>query len=304
MKILHAGIAGILLLTGCAGGRISVMKTADAVTAEAAKPDYDIAALSALASGFKAGYISDKKLLQYSDAELARLFSALSDVTFYLPEQDTYVELQERVFRNKSVRNTCDKADIRSMYKAYLGARMFAKADALRKKFPDIKFYSMPEKVVSDLPPGRNSWRVYNVLDEGKTVELRDSHLGSGSKVAMLMLPGCEVAEAAMQKILAAPDLAPAFRRHGMVMTNRVNAESVALWKSHFNFPEVFLAYKASDFPGFDFHSSPTFYFLVDGKVRYSFSGWSRRENPDYGRNELLKGFAAISVSTSPAAAQ
>jgi len=102
-----------------------------------------------------------------------------------------------------------------------------------------------------------------------------------------------------MQKILENPVLAPIFRRHGAVLTSRINAESVALWKSHFNFPEVYLAYKATDFPGFDFHSSPYFYFLMDGKIKHSFSGWSRKDKPDYGLNEMLKGFAAISVSTA-----
>ena len=292
---MHFSLALLLLAAGCAGSRVTALKTADAVTKESAKDAYDAPTISRLASAFSMDDFSDKRLKLYSDVELNRLYAALSAATFYFPEHADQVAMQENVFKEKSARNTCGKSDVRDMYKTYLGARMFDKASAIRKQFPDIKLYSMPEKIISDPLPSVTAWRVYNVPDEGKTIELTASQLGKGPKIAMLILPGCEVSETAMKSILDDPELGPVFRRQGTVLTNRVNAETVALWKSHFGFPEVYLTYKASDFPGFDFDSSPTFYFLVDGKIKYSFTGWNNKSDPNHGKTEMLKGLAAIS---------
>lgn len=294
-------LAALFFVAGCGGSRQAILRTADAVAEEAVKEDYDITAMAKLAAGFNPKDFSGKRIRRYSDSELDRLGAVLGTVTFYFPENYEQVEMLESVFVEMSERNILDEPGIRGMYRTYLGARLFSKAAELRQRFPGIKFYSMPEKIVSELPPGVKAWRVYAVPDDGRTIEAKASKLGEGRKIVMLMLPGCGVSEKAMRELLDDPAFGPAFQGHGVVLTSRINAESVALWKSHFAFPEVYLAYKSSDFPGFDFDSSPNFYFLRDGAIKYNFTGWSNNGNPDFGRTEMTKGLAAISVSSEPA---
>jgi len=295
---LFSVLVTLPFLSGCAGPDAGVLKRADKIDKTASKPGYSLAVIAGLAAGIKHEDFSAEKVKHYSDAELTRLYETLSGITFLFPEYDSHVALQEKVFQEKVARRIYNEHDTKDMYKTYLGARMFGKATEIKQQFPDIKFFSMPEKIISDNPAGATLWRVYNVPDEGKTIELKALPLDRGTRVVMVMLPGCAMGEAAMEEIMAAPDLAPAFRKYGTVITNRFNAESVALWKNHFNFPEVYLAYKASDFPGFDFHTSPHFYFLRDGEIVSQLEGWGGASRKEENRSELLKGFQGISVST------
>lgn len=289
----------LLVAAGCATSHPRVLGVADQLTAEASKPDYDLSVVSRSAGRLKKKDFSNTTLKGYSDAELARLYTALANVTFLITEEEDYVVMQENVFQERSARGIRQKSDIEDMYSAYLDARMFDKAIALKRQHPEIEFYSMPEKIISNNPSGAARWRVYNVSDEGKTIELKELPLGRGPKVVMLMLPGCGVSEEAMKQLLADTSLGPIFRQYGAVMTKRMNAESVALWKSHFNFPEVYLAYKASDFPGFDFGISPNFYFLSDGKVISQVDGWRK----DW-RQKMVNNLVSVSITTPPVSAE
>lgn len=290
-----------VFISACASPQTKALRIAEGIMKS---NDPDPREVYSFASSFREGDFSTARLNKYPDAAVNRLYDALYRAAYYFPENSRYITMQENVFKEISARNIYTKSDIPNMYKIYLGARMFAKAADLRKRFPEIKLNPMPEKIISDIPPGSYAWRVYNVEDEGNTIELKALQFDKGPRVALLMLPGCEIAETAMGEILADPVLAPIFRERGTVITNRVNAGTIALWKKYFNFPEVYLAYKASDFPGFDFGSSPNFYFLWDGKIKYSFSGWSNPNIPGLGKNEMLKGLAAISISTSSVGAQ
>lgn len=295
---LFSVLVTLPFLSGCAGPDAGVLKRADEINKTASKPGYSLAVIAGLAERIKHKDFSAEKVKQYSDAELTRLYEALSSITFFFPEYDSHVAMQEKTFQEKVARHIHNERDTKDMYKTYLGARMFGKAREIKKRFPGIKLFSMPKNIISNNPAGAAPWRVYNVLDEGKTIELKALPLDRGARVVMVMLPGCAMGETAMEEIMAAPDLAPAFRKYGTVITNRFNAESVALWKNHFNFPEVYLAYKASDFHGFDFHSSPHFYFLRDGKIVSQLEGWGGANRKEENRSNLLKGFQGISVST------
>ncbi len=283
-------------MSGCEGAKTKALKCADEINKVASKPGENLTVIPGLAKGIISNDFSAKKIKQYSDAELTQLCEALSNITFYFPEYESHVLMQEKVFQEKVARHIQNDHDITDVFKAFIGARMFEKAAAIKKQFPAIKRFSMPEKIISDNPTGAARWRVYTVPDSGKTIELKALPLDKGPRVVMVMLPGCAMGEAAMEEIMAASDLAPAFRKYGTVLTNRVNAESVALWKSHFKFPEVYLAYRASDFPGFDFHISPHFYFLKDGKIISQLEGWGGPNHREENKNNLLKAFQGISI--------
>jgi len=102
-----------------------VLGVADQLTAEASKPDYDLSVVSRSAGRLKNEDFSNTALKGYSDAELARLYTALANVTFLIPEEEDYVVMQEAVFQERSARGIRQKSDIEDMYSAYIVARMF-----------------------------------------------------------------------------------------------------------------------------------------------------------------------------------
>lgn len=271
------GIALLTVCAGCASSSTRNTKIADSILISEREPDLE--AISALAEGFRPSDFTQTSLGLYPEASLGRIFKALDRMSFFFPENSVYTDLQRKVFDEKVRRGTHSDSEVRRMFLAYLSARMFDEAASLKRLFPDIKLYSMPEKVLSGNSLATDTWRVYSVLDAGQTIMPKALPLGDGPRIVMLMLPGCEVAEKAMREILANPGVGQAFREHGVVITNRINAESVALWKSHFGFPEVYISYKASDFPGFDFNISPIFYFLKDGEIVWSASGWDKNSH-------------------------
>jgi hypothetical protein len=294
---MHATvIIGACFLVACAP-HTGILRTSDAILKAAANPETGPAEIHALAPGLTPSGLSESRIKKYSDEALARALKALAAVTFYFPEDETRVLLQERLLEDKIARKPLPSADIKEMYRTFLGARMFEKAKEIRARFPEIRFYSMPEKVVEDEKIlGENRWRAYGVPDDGKTIELKTLPLAEGPGVVMIMNPGCAMSEKAMSDILASEELAPYFRHYGIVLTKRLNAESVALWKTHFKFPSVHIAYKASDFPGFDFRISPHFYFLKDGEIVFSHKGWGGADHLEKNVAALKEGLGLLSV--------
>lgn len=299
-RIYAAVIAGVFFLTACAP-YADILRTSDAILKASENPETGLFEIHALAPGLNPSGLSESRIKKYSNDDLTKAFKALAVVTFYFPEDEPRVLLQERVFEHKIARGLLPSADIKEMYKTFLGARMFKKAQGIRTRFPEIQFYSMPEKVVEDGKVlSAEKWRAYGVPDDGKTVELEILPFAARPSVVMIMTPGCAVSEKAMEDILASAELAPYFRRYGAILTNKLNAESVALWKKHFKFPAVYIAYKASDFPDFNFRISPHFYSLKNGKIVFSHKGWGGADHLEKNIASLKEGFGLLSISKDP----
>ncbi|MBI4677326.1 MAG: hypothetical protein HY748_07060 [Elusimicrobia bacterium] len=302
-KDLTCAMALSVLLAGCAGPEVRVVKIAEKLHQIEARYEGDPAKIPGLAARFKMRDLSEQELKNYSDRTIRVLYDAVSQVTFHSPEEERFIGVQEAVLEEKLRRAPPNDYDIGSMYKTYLDARMFAKAESIKKRFPDTEFPSAPDVIISANPTGATRWRAYDVLDDGRKVELQALPLEEGWKVVMVMFPGCGVAERAMGEILSDPELAGAFKEHGLLVTALFDAEGVAKWRSHFGFRRIYIASKRSDFPGFEFSSSPRFYFMKRGKITFQFEGWSGSRGPQTSKASWLKGLLAVAdPATAPAA--
>lgn len=288
-----------VFMTGCTGHKVKITQLSEQIIKSTHKSPHDLSEITTFSSRLHKYNLSEKKLQKYPNKTINRLYKALRSITFLFPDWNTDVLLQEKVLKEKIHRRVYNDYDLEKMYETYLAARMFKKAIGIKNQFSKVQFPSMPETILSDNPSGAKLWRVYDVPDDGKTANLKILSLEKGLKVIMTMLPGCSVAEKAMADIMEDSELSKVFKKHGAVITKTFNAESVSLWKSHFNLSNVYIANKASDFPGFNLSSSPNFYFLKNGKIIFQFVGWGGIDELKECKAEMHKGFEAISVFLS-----
>lgn len=284
--------AVLALMTGC----VSPVRRNAGISEAILKDDRpDLVKVAAAAAGFRKRDFSEEQLGKYSDGELDRLYESLYRTTFYFPGQRGYIALQEEVLAEKAKRKRQTDEDAEHLHWAYVGARMFDRAAALRQKFPGGNYPAIPAQITgADI--GKTYWQAYEVSDGGKKAELGVLPLGSGPKVVMEMFTGCPTAEKALEEIMASPKLSAVFRKYGVLLTDRFDAVGVVLWKEHFKFTEVYIAHQRGDFPGVNFRTSPNFYFFSNGKILFSVSGWSNKAEPEAGPINLIKGFEAIAV--------
>jgi len=297
MKTKHLGWLLLAVFTvSCAGPQTRTLNIADGIMKSNSDPN--LSEVRSLAARFAEKDFTTTRLAQYPDAGLDRLYDALFRVSFFFPEHPSSVDFQARVLGEKLRRGHKIDSDIERMHKSYIGARRFTDAATIAGRFPGLKYSYIPP-TLTDETTGAAAWRAYGIPGSFEKVVLKPLPLGRGPRIVISMFPGCEITEAAVEEILADPVLSPLFREYGMLLTLRFDPRSMTLWRDHFNFPEVYIAYKPSDFPGFDFDFSPSIYFLQDGKIKHSVSGWRRNQNPNFGMDEMHKGLSAISITTA-----
>ncbi len=293
MRLERAVLVGIGLLTGCVSREAGVRHIAGKIQdVEFVRRLVDI---SRPAARLRDSELAESRLRTYSDETIERLYQALAHVTFFLAEQHRYVRLQQDVLSEKTRRHTRNRGDVKDMYKAYVGARLFDEARELRSISPEGEFPTIPEIVIASGVPAMARWRAYDVSDLGRTARLIELPLERGTSVVLTMWTGCSVSERALTDILNDGEFAERFRAHGLLLTERFDAVGVEKWKEHFKFSDVYIANKASDFPGLNFLASPQFFFLKGGKVVYEFRGWSSHEDSRT-RASLRRGMKALGI--------
>ena len=271
----------------CAPSEQRALIQARRVSAAGDRQPAEPAAVLEAARGLEASRLSPEQLRLYTTETVAAVHAAAATAAFYRPESKDMVLLEERALEEKLRRGDRAPRDLKRMFFAFMGARMFDQAAALRKRFPDIPFPSMPEKFLTAASPGPGR-PVYSVGEDWKSVELTALALDHGTRVAMLLFPGCPSAESATRDLLADPVTARVLREHGVLLTERFDAEGVAAWKRRFGLESFVIARRASDFPEFNFDSSPRFYFLKDGIVKSEMTGWGGSEGAEGNRASWL----------------
>ncbi|PJA16221.1 MAG: hypothetical protein CO113_14870 [Elusimicrobia bacterium CG_4_9_14_3_um_filter_62_55] len=284
-------LVAILAAMGCTGGRRGVLKIADEIGRK--ELVRDASSLKESAGLLRESDFVKRKLARYSNEEIRRLYKAIGRITFYLPGNRRFVDFQRNTLDELVRRDNVSEHDLRKMYKAYVGARLFDRAARLHEDFPHVRFPFIPKVTPGIATASAGSNNVFEVTDAGKTARLRGLDLAHGPRIVMVMWTGCAVSERALDDILDDARLRPLFRDHGVLLTQRFDSIGVHNWQERFDFSNVYVARDANDFPDFDFLTSPHFYFLKDGKVVYDFDGWKENGGPD---SHFLEGLAAAGL--------
>ena len=288
-------LMAVLLLAACAGPEARLKKVSPEVSAAGWK--HDMVAVSKLSASIKPEDLSPERLRGYSDETLDAVHDALVKISFYLPDEEGCALRQEKAFEEKVRRGKASGDDAERMYNAFIMSGLFEKAAAVRLRLPGDSLPEVPA-IISGADSVASGWRAYKISAEGKKAELV-SLPNDGARVVMVMRPGCEFAEMAADAIFSDPELGPAFRANGFMLTRKFDAAGVEAVKKRSNFDAVYIARRSSDFPGFSLlRISPTFYFVKDGKILDEFSGWANDEGGKYAKEKIRNGLAAIGITT------
>lgn len=294
--LVHLPLAALflILLSACAGPEARIVAASARVISAADKLPGDHRELAKAAAELRPVELTETRIRGFSSETVYTLHSAAKTAAFYDPGAEDLVLLQARTLDEKIRRTGESKMDLRGMFIAYMGARMFDAARALRVRHPSIQFPSIPDEIESASISKPGSWSAYAISNGWKRADLKSLPFDRGVRVVMVILPGCPAAEAALEDLLGNAETAGAFRRDGFILTARFDAEGVSLWKKHFAFEQMFITRKAADFPGLDFDDSPRFYFLRDGKIVSDFIGWDGTPGPTGSRARFLAEFKRL----------
>lgn len=261
----------VAALAGCASGERNAASAARRVVLEsrggvAARPR-----ISAAAERLDVRALMSVRLENWSSESVEAVREAASAAAFYAAAPQARMVLIERRFvEEKLRRGPPSERDLKRLFKDYLAARMFDPAKAMRSRFPGVPFPSMPDEIVASTEMPR---AVYAVGLDWRRVELIPGP-ELGSSVVVAMYPGCPAAEAATRDLLADSRTAAILRNLSILLTERFDAEGVAAWKKTFGLRRFYIARRPADFPEISFDASPTFYFLKDGVVKSTMTGW------------------------------
>lgn len=291
MNLVLALLAALFVM-GCAGPEVRLAKISRDASAAGRKHDMD--ALNKLSASIKPEELSQERMRGYSEKAVNHMYDALLTLALYLPDEEAYALRLESAFKEKVRRGKYAGDDVERMFNVFTMSGLFSKAVSVKREFPDNSLPEVPEIISGDSSSA--GWWVYEVSTEGKKGVLR-SLPKSGQRIITAMRPGCSFAEMAADAIFSDPELGPIFRVNGFMLTRKFEPVDVDLIKKRYNFNAVYIARKSGDFPGISLlRISPTFYFIKDGQIMDTFSGWSDEDGGTYAKKKIREGLAAIGL--------
>ncbi|MBI2787119.1 MAG: hypothetical protein HYX59_00425 [Elusimicrobia bacterium] len=266
---------------------------AESVKAENSRSDYSPSRVLAAVAKLEDRDVSPRSLQDSRESDIRGIFDALRSAALHDPESPRLHREFVDVFSEMERRGIVTEYDALAAYRAHMGARDFKAAAALRIRFPSV---IPPGPVIPSTPTGspRSAGGIYDLADGWKRVELKSLPPTESPRIVMTMFPGCSVSEAAMEELLADPELGPVFRKFGVLLSHRFDAEGIHLWRSHFGFPSIYIVESSRSFPQFSFDSAPRFYFMRGDRVVDQFEGWRTGSNELAGINRWRKAYRAM----------
>lgn len=231
------------------------------------------------------GAFSPTALFTYSPPVLRDVYDLLYHIQFYSPLHSGLSEMAG-TFEELRKRGLVDREKASNMSEAYLNAREFEKAAQLKASFPQ---FSLPTAPIAGKTPvtGAGEVVVYSLPEPGAHLKAKKINK-SGKMIIASVSPGCKASRRAIIDLESDPKLFRVFKKSGFLLLASSYFGPAAKWNKDHELDYLFA--NSADWPELDFDSYPAFYFLDNGKVVYSFSGW-----PDGGnKDELYKGLGRL----------
>jgi len=275
---------GAMLLCGAISAFASV--ASDAESLQKLHDEFDgrgdarDVAMRAFYSEKFAGVFTPESLRALSETDLRTAFATARLLAFDQRESQYVADLRD-AFSEIAARKLAKPAEVQDMFAAYIGAREFDAARALARAFPKVELEPVP--AVVDVP----------TLEAGKPALLRIEAAGqpwirenvalvNGPQIIVVGHPNCHFSRNSTAAIEADAVLAKTFARHAVwVAPNDLSFNEASFLEWNLAHPQsaIFPVDLPADWSMIDFSSTPTFYFLTDGKLIESVSGWPKEGN-------------------------
>lgn len=244
---------------------------------------------------FRSDEFLSTRLSRLNDAQLKKLFGTLRHVALFI-EDAPPVYPMEQVFNEMTRRKIESLHDVEDLFKQYLVAHLFDKARALMSAYAIQGSTTVPETVRTALPASATS-RAFSVSDDAKTIELESLPMDKGPHVVMTVGPMCSPSGRASAAIEADPTLKRLMGSYAIRVTGPGEMRylnRISEWNKTYPGAKIHIAYRPADWPGMNLGETPIFYFLENGKIVHTVTGWPSDDQ----KHELMKGFSAIGVMT------
>jgi len=213
------------------------------------------------------GVFDKKKLPLYGADELLRAYEAAYFFTAFSPAKEKLSTLAG-IFRELERRGAADGKIVRRFYAVLLDAREFRKARNVFERYPDAGLEDFPP-LVGD----KKGRKVVLRLTEGADGVYAEKLSLKGKKVVVVGQPGCAPTGRAFDFIERNAALLSVMKEHAELLASGSDFKGVGEWNRS-RAIRFGLIRSAADWDGIDFGLYPAFYFIENGKVVHSFTGW------------------------------
>ena len=236
------------------------------------------------------------RLSSASDSELEALFQVANRVVFYTHEP-RHAALLARTADMLEARSLLTDAHRRDVYRGWVVTRGFEQANALARAHPALRLPVLPSvPAAGDATAGQVV--VWRPADDAETLSAQPVDLDAPTRVVVLSHPRCGFSQRAIAAIEADPALSVRLRDALWLAppNGSLDLSDIQAWnRAH---PDARLSYAIAmrDWPQFDSWATPVFYFMREGRVVATVTGW-----PKEGRaRELHQAFAQMDALEDP----
>lgn len=222
-----------------------------------------------------AGAFSAAKLAGYQAENLSEAFLLCDRYFFNSPAHDGLTELVA-AFSELEKRGMVDAERAGLQHNAYLTARDFVRAGALAQKYPGLPLLDF--HVGARIDHGPDEAVLYRFMGPGAGLRAEKFNK-SGKHVFLAAAPNCSGSKNALLQIAKDPRLSGIFKKRGLVLFDGSDIGSAEKWNASHELK--YLLADSADWPELDFSQVPAFYFVDEGKVVHSFTGWPKEGKLD-----------------------
>lgn len=231
------------------------------------------------------GAFGKSELKTYGHNTLLDAYRASELFVFYSPVKEK-LGLMENIFAEFESREMVDARKARALYAQFLDAREFERAELLRTRYGSLMLEPFPRLTGAKPAPGK-VW-VYKLDDKGKRLKA-DALVSKDRQIVIAGQPGCSPTRNAFDAIEKDKKLRGIFKENGLLLAAGSDFQGVLDWNDSHVIKFEFIN-SAGDWPGMDFDTYPSFYFVKGGKIAHKFTSWPKDGN----MAEIRKGLGLL----------
>lgn len=222
--------------------------------------------------------------LAVSVPDLDKQFRAADLVSFFTLDA-RFVERMDVILARLEQLNGAEARHYEALHEAWVSTRHFHRANALARSKPSDRYEPLPFFSYNSISSSeRGVWTVDPTI---KVLRLQGLELQKGVRVVVISHPLCKFSRSAAKAISAHPEFRGVMDKHGVWLAPQdrlIHFDTLQRWNRENPESAIDIVDKRTDWPMMGLWSTPTFYFLVDGRVVDEFTGW-----PEVGNIEKFK---------------
>lgn len=211
---------------------------------------------------------------QLDDDDLRDYFEAAYIVAFYAHDRRS-VESMRAALDALARRGIDSDAQRQSVADMYIEARLVPEALAFAREPANARLVPLPAFAADDGTAAAPT--LWHLSADGTTVERDTFAFDAAPRVLVVSSPWCHFTHDATVAIAADPELAALMKRHStwIMPQQRIrDFAEIAKWDRDYPGWPMQVMYDASEWPIFPTSATPVFYFVDDGRISETITGW------------------------------